>query len=196
MKKVKLLLLLPALMVAVARGEEWRKVAFIGNADVKSVTGLVEVVSGDGDTILHEKDVAHVGQTLRIWRGAEVIIQMKNSHSLVRAKGPTLLRLAPESEAYDRAAVTGQEDAKGFVVRAVHGGGKYQVGAYWRELHPGMNIPEGTKVRPFRDSALDFYHPATRTVLRVTDHTKQTELVARVAGHEESSPTILAAKAP
>jgi hypothetical protein len=196
MKKVKLLLLLPALIVAVARGEEWRKVAFIGNADVKSVTGLVEVVSGNGDTILHEKDVAVVGQTLRIWRGAEVIIQMKNSHSLVRAKGPTLLRLAPESEAYDRAALTGEEDAKGFVVRAVHGGGKYQVGTYWRDLHPGMSIPEGAKVRPFRDSILDFYHPATRTAYRVTDHSRQTALAVKMPGREESSPTIMAAKAP
>ena len=170
--------------------------AFIGDAEVKTISGVVEVVSGKEERILHEKETAKVGQVLRIWRGAEVVLQMKNSKSLVRAKGPTLLRLAPDSEGYDRASVTGEENKEGFVVRAVRGGGKYQDGEYWRNIQAGMHLPDGTRVRPFRDSVLDFYHPATHTAYRITDHSKQTPLIAKTPSSEEVSPTIVAAKAP
>ena len=192
---MKWFLLLITLALPPGRGEEWRKVAFIGDAEVKTISGVVEIVSGKQERILHEKETARVGQTLRIWRGAEVVLQMKNTKSLVRAKGPVLLRLAPDSEAYDRASITGQEDQTGFIVRAVRGGGKYQDGDYWKPLRTGMSLPEGTRVRPFRDSVLDFYHPATHKSYRVVDHTRQTALIS-IPVNEEASPTIMAAKSP
>src|SRR5204863_6288497 len=126
MKTMNCVLLLITLAISSGRSEEWRKIAFIGDADVKTISGLVEVVNKGQDRVLHEKEVAKVGQTLRVWRGAEVVLVMKNSKSLVRAKGPVLLRLAPESEGYDRASVVGEEPKSGFVVRAVRGHGKYQ----------------------------------------------------------------------
>jgi hypothetical protein len=198
MKTMNWLLVIAALTIGLARGEEdWRKVAFIGDADVKSISGLVEVISGKEERVLHEKEIATIGQTLRIWRGAEVILMMHGSKSLVRAKGPVLLRLAPVKEGYDRASLTGEEPKQGFIVRAVHGHGKYQDGVYWRDLQAGMTIPEGARVRPFRDSVLDFYHPGTHTAYRITDHTRQTQLVAKTEKtEEESSPTILAAQNP
>jgi len=194
-KSVTSFLLLITLAVS-GRSEEWRKVAFIGDAEVKSISGVVEVVAGKQERVLHEKETARVGQVLRVWRGSEVVLQMKNSKSLVRAKGPVLLRLAPESEGYDRAAVGAEEQKAGFVVRAVRGGGKYQDGVYWRNLQTGMTLAEGTRVRPFHDSTLDFYHPQTRTAYRVTDHRKQTTLVAKTPSNEEVGPTIMAAKNP
>ncbi len=175
-----------------ARAEEWQKVAFIGNAEVKSITGLVEVITSGEERIVHPGEKAKIGQVLRIWRGAEVILRMDRSESLVRAKGPVLLRLAPVSEGYERASVIGEAKDR-FVVRAVRGNGKYQDGEYWREIRPGMSLPEGVRVRPYRASVLDFYHPGTRTAIRVTDYKKQTLLTPPVIG---SSPTILAAKAP
>lgn len=170
--------------------------AFIGDAEVKTISGVVEIVSGKQERILHEKETARVGQVLRIWRGAEVVLQMKNTKSLVRAKGPVLLRLAPDSESYDRAAITGQEQKTGFIVRAVRGGGKYQDGEYWRPLRAGMCLPEGTRVRPFHDSVLDFYDAAAHKSYRVTDHTRQTALISTPQNGEEVSPTIMAAKSP
>src|SRR4051812_19472306 len=173
MKSVtNLLLLVIALTVSSARSEEWRKVAFIGDAEVKKISGVVELISGKEERILHEKETAKVGQVLRVWRGAEVVLQMKNSKSLVRAKGPTLLRLAPDSEGYDRASVTGEEQKAGFIVRAVRGGGKYQDGEYWRNIQAGMPLPEGARAPPSRDSIPVFSHPATKTAYRVTDHSK------------------------
>ena len=196
MKTVQFWFLL-AVMVSVAgvKGEDWKKVAFIGNAEVKSISGVVEVIQGKEERILREKETANMGQTLRIWRGSEVVLMMDKTKSLVRAKGPCLLRLADEREGYDRASVTGEEPKSGFVVRAVRGQGKYQDGAYWRYLQPGMTVPDGVRVRPFRESVLDFYHPATRTAYRVTDHQRQTVLAAKPV-ESESSPTILAAKNP
>lgn len=196
MKNLKWLLLVGMIAVSPGRSEVWQKVAFIGNAEVKSISGVVEVINGKDERVLREKEEAKVGQTLRIWRGSEVVLMMKNTKSLVRAKGPCLLRLAPEREGnYDRAAVTFEEPATGFVVRAVRGGGKYQDGPYWRQLQAGMTIPEGAKVRPFRESTLDFYHPATRTAYRITDHKRQTILAAQPAS-QGGSPQILAASAP
>jgi hypothetical protein len=196
MKTIRCLLLTITLALVSGRGEEWRKVAFIGDADVKSIAGVVEVVSGGEERILHPKEVAVVGQTLRVWRGAEVVLMMKNSKSLVRAKGPVLLRLASEQEGYGHASVTGEEAKSGFVVRAVRGHGKYQDGPYWREIHTGMCLPEGTRVRPFHDSVLDFYHPATRSAVRVTDPWHQTALVVKQPAEPESAPTILASQNP
>lgn len=196
MKSVKWLLLVGVVGVLSSISEEWRKVAFIGDAEVKSISGVVELVNGS-ERILREKETATVGHTLRIWRGSEVVLVMKNTKSLVRAKGPCLLRLAPDKEGgYQRAEVNWEEPKSGFVVRAVRGGGKYQDGEYWRSLEAGMTIPDGTRVRPYRDSILDFYHPATKTAYRVTDHKKQTLLVAKSADEQENSPTILAAKNP
>lgn len=199
MKTLPCLFLLLALSVSPARTEEWRKVAFIGDAQVKSISGVVELETGKESRVLHEKEVAKVGDTLRIWRGAEVVLQMNNSKSLVRAKGPTLLRLAPEKEGYDRASATGEEPKTGFIVRGVRGHGKYQDGEYWRDLQTGMAIPEGTRVRAWRDSTLDFYHPQTRTSYRVVDSGHQTQLIAKVPeknSENESAPRILAAQNP
>jgi len=63
--------------VTAARSEDWKKVAFIGNAEVKSISGVVEVLNGKEERILREKEKAKVGQTLRIWRGSEVILMMR-----------------------------------------------------------------------------------------------------------------------
>jgi len=194
MKTLKCLLLAVALIPGTVRSEDWRKIAFIGDADVKSISGVVELLTGEQDRVLHEKETATVGQTLRIWRGAEVVLKMKNSQSLVRAKGPTLLRLAPENEGFDHSSATGEEPKTGFIVRAVRGHGKYQDGEHWRDLRAGMRLPEGTRVRPFHDSALDFYHPATRTAYRVTDPWRQTALSAKPAPAQEPNPTMLAAR--
>jgi hypothetical protein len=196
MKSVKWLLLASVIGVLSSNAEDWRKVAFIGDAEVKSISGVVELVNGT-ERILRENETATVGHTLRIWRGSAVVLVMKNTKSLVRAKGPCLLRLAPDKDgAYQRADIKWEEPKSGFVVRAVRGGGKYQDGQYWRALEAGMNIPEGTRVRPYRESVLDFYHPATRTAYRVTDHKRQTLLVAQPPEEQTGGATILAAKNP
>jgi hypothetical protein len=196
MKSVTWLLLSSVIGVLSSNAEDWRKVAFIGDAEVKSISGVVELVNGT-ERILREKETATVGHTLRIWRGSEVVLVMKNTKSLVRAKGPCLLRLAPDKDgAYQRADLKWEEPKSGFVVRAVRGGGKYQDGEYWRTLEAGMNIPEATRVRPYRDSVLDFYHPATRTAYRVTDHKRQTLLVAKPADEQTGGAPILAATNP
>ena len=65
MKSVKWLLLVGVAGVLSSVSEEWRKVAFIGDAEVKSISGVVELVNGS-ERILREKETATVGHTLRI----------------------------------------------------------------------------------------------------------------------------------
>jgi hypothetical protein len=188
-----LILLLTLSALGAHADESWRKVAFVGDAKVKKISGLVEVIA-PAQRILHPGEEAKAGETLRIWKGAELVLQMNRSQSLVRAAGPVLLRLAPEKEGFNRASVTGAEDKEGYVVRAVHGHGRFLDGERWRDLQTGMVLPEGTKVRPYHDSILDFYNATTRTVVRVTDHSRQTTLPTWSA-NAEGGP-ILAAKMP
>jgi hypothetical protein len=177
-----------------AQSDEWKKVAFVGNAKVKSISGLVEVIQPEQRT-LREGEMARPGDILRIWRGADLILQMESSKGLVRAKGPVLLRLLPD-ESYSRAAVIPpKKEPVGFVVRAVHGpGGRYSAdGQRWANLSAGMILPEGARVRAFRDSILDFYHNEAKFALRVSDSKKPVTLTVH------STPTaeaVLAAKAP
>lgn len=184
MKTVHCLILLAMVSLTSSIAEEWRKVAFVGNAKVKTISGLVEVILPE-KRILREGEVAKVGDVLRVWRGADLIIQMESSKSLVRAKGPVLLRLAPEKEGFNRASVTGQDEKAGFVVRAVRGGGRFsEDGVHWQTIEAGMILANGAQVRAFRDSILDFYHNRAHTTLRVADHNKRVTL---------STPTQVAA---
>lgn len=194
MKTVQNLLLLLALAATSIHAEdEWRKVAFIGDAKVKSISGLVEVIAPETRT-LREGQTAKAGEVLRVWRGAEVVLQMDVSHSLVRAKGPVLLRLSP-ADGYDRASLTGSDEKNGFVVRAVRGHGRFsEDGIRWQDLRTGMILPDGAKVRPFRDTIIDLYHNETHEVLRLSDHTKAVALISKPA--TSGSDTIMAAKAP
>jgi hypothetical protein len=174
-KTIQSLILLAALSVVSASAEEWRK----------GISGLVEVIVPE-KRILREGEIAKTGETLRIWRGADLIIEMESSKGLVRAKGPVLLRLAPEKEGFNRAAVTGGEEKVGFVVRAVRGGGRFsEDGERWCNLTAGMILPEGTRVRAFRDSILDFYHNEARRPVRVTEHERPVTLRVKneVAGN-------------
>jgi hypothetical protein len=192
-KTIQTLLLLVTLTASLGAEDQWRRVAFLGNARVKSISGLVEVIAPQS-RILREGETAKVGETLRIYQGAELILQMQNTKSLVRAKGPVLLRLAPESEGFDRASINAEEKP-GYVVRAVRGGGRYsEDGIRWQNLETGITLSETARVRPFRDSTIDLYHTTAHTALRLTDHTKAIALAPKLA-----TPTgndIIAAKAP
>jgi hypothetical protein len=188
-KTIQLLVLILAAAVTSTHADDWRRVAFMGGAEVKYITGLAEVLESGKEEVLRAGQRVTPGQTLRIWLGAEVVLLMDSSKGLVRAKGPVLLRLAPALEVPERASI----EQLGYEVRAVRGQAKYEHEGRWQMLKTDMTLPEGTKVRPFRNSIVDLYHTASRTAIRVTDHTKQTVLPRLT---EESLPMLLAAKTP
>ncbi len=194
MKTVRYLLLFAAFAVSSVRAdEEWRRVAFPGEAKVKSITGLVEVIAPES-RILREGQMAKPGDVLRVWRGAELVLEMQASHSFVRAKGPALVRLA-QPDGFNRTALTGAEEKVGFVVRSVWGHGRFtEDGVRWHDLQTGMVLSDGAKVRPFRDTTIDLYHNKTGAVLRLTDHSKSVALNSKLSS--TGSDTMIAAKAP
>ena len=188
----RVLIAAAALACGSISAEEWRHVAFIGSAKVFDVSGVVEVVNAKKTRVLRVGEQAKSGDVLKIWQGAELILKMDASGSLVRAKGPVILRLAPEKEGYDRASLTGAEERVGFVARAVRGKGEYQDKGNWRKLHTGDVIPDGARVRAANGSSIDFYHNTIGTVVRVSEPAEQT-LVARPVA---SGPDVVASKAP
>lgn len=188
----RVLIAAAALACGSISAEEWRQVAFIGNAKVFSVSGVVEVMHPKKTRVLREGENAKAGDVLKIWQGAELVLKMEGSGSLVRAKGPVILRLAPEKEGYDRASVTGAEERVGFVARAVRGKGEYQHKGKWRALKTGDVIPDGVRVRAAVGASLDFYHNTMGTVVRVSEPVERT-LVARPV---VSGSDVVASKAP
>jgi hypothetical protein len=199
MQTIQLLKFLATLTLTVASvraDEDWRRVAFVGDAQVKSISGVVEIATTGQERSVRPGEKATAGQTLRIYRGAEVILMMDRSQSLVRAKGPTMLRLAPMTEGYDRASIEENSVDSGFAVRAVRGSAKYKVGQRWVPLKAGTVIPVGTQVRPGHDTILDFYHASSGTVARVTDSSRPTTLRPTGGPMEVSGANIMAAKAP
>lgn len=193
MKTIKYLFLILGLATITAQTEEWRRVAFVGEAKVKTLSGLVEILEPSGQRILHSGDPAHAGQTLRVWRGAEVVLWMEKSKSFVRAEGPVFLRLIEDRDTFEHATTEASEDLNRFEVRAVRGGAKVFHNGRWCALQAGMTLPEGSKVRPFRESVVDIYHPASKKAFRITDHTRQTTLSAITTG---AAGPALAAQAP
>lgn len=191
MRWFRVLIAAAALACGSISAEEWRQVAFIGSAKVFSVSGVVEVVNPKKTRAIRAGEQAKAGDVLKIWHGAELVLKMDSSGSLVRAKGPVLLRLAPAKEGYDRASLTGAEERVGFVTRAVRGKGEYEQNGKWRALKTGDVIPEGARVRASAGSSLDFYHNTIGSVLRVTE--PERTLVARPVA---SGPDVVATKAP
>jgi hypothetical protein len=191
---IKSFLAVAALAVSSVYAEEWRQVAFIGTANVFDLSGVVEVIQPrkTETRVLKAGDRAKAGEVLKIWQGAEVVLKMEGSGSLVRAKGPVLLRLAPEKEGYDRASLTGAEERVGFVARAVRGKGEYQQNGKWRALRTGDVIPDGTRVRAAAGASMDFYHNGIGTVVRISE-LAETLLVSRPTVGGQS---VVASKAP
>jgi len=188
---MKCLVAVAMLAVAGTHAEDWQKVAFVGNAKVKSISGLVEVIEPD-QRILREGEAARPGQIFRVWRGADIILQMESSKGLVRAKGPVLLRLAPDTEDFSQASA-----AVGFEVRGIRGeGGRYSAdGEHWGNIAAGMILPEGSRVRPFRNSIIDFYHSSARVPIRVSDSGKTVTLELEEKMALRDRKTIFTAKA-
>lgn len=189
---IKVVVAVAALAAGSIRADEWRQVAFIGNAKVFNVSGVVETLKPREGRVLRDGEKLRAGETYKIWQGAELVLQMESSGSLVRAKGPVILRLAPEKEGFDRASITGQEDRVGFVARAIRGKAEYQAKNKWRPLHTGDVLPEGARIRAEQGATLDFYHNTIGTVIRVTE--PERTLVAKpvTTGAQDT----LAAKAP
>src|SRR5687767_3721182 len=107
---------------------KWKRVAFIGEAEVRTVEGKVEL-SIDGKNWIAAQPRASLGAgaMLRTHEDGKATLSMKASGSMVRISPQTIMRLASLPPKADRSSLTGREEQPGLRIRAVRGS------ASWRE---------------------------------------------------------------
>ncbi|MGZ8899724.1 MAG: hypothetical protein ACXW3Z_06480 [Limisphaerales bacterium] len=154
------------------RGEpaqpEAQRVAFVGSANVRQVNGLAERLSGvDRWKKLEIGAQLHPGDVIRTKSGS-VVLCMSESHSFVKVTPNTILRLVQIEKDWDRAAVSGEEERTGFVVRSCRGKAYFNPGdGSWRILEVNDVLARGTDVRTEAGAMVDLFHTGTKRPLRI-----------------------------
>jgi len=172
----------------IRRGEsaepEPQRVAFVGAAQVREATGIVERLSGvDQWEKLQAGEELLPGDVVRTAEGTAVL-RMRESKSFVKITPHTTLRLIAIESGWDRAVVTGREERTGFVVRSCRGKA-YVIAANgeWRLLRVNDVLAPGTALRTSSEAVVDLFHNASHQPLRVVGAVQlklETPLLARV----------------
>lgn len=138
--------------------DHFQRVAFIGAAEVKEVTGKVEWLTGVNEwaPLPVGKKLAP-GDMVRTKAGARVILKMTQSGSLIRATPNTIVRLVPLDGQWGAAALTGESESSGYVVRALRGEAEYLAKGIWHPLTMDRELAPGTKIRLVSGKQVDLF---------------------------------------
>lgn len=143
---------------AAVASEEFQKVAFVGEATVKEIKGIVEVMSGTNKwSELGVASQLKPGAVIRTGKESSVVLKMTGSGSFVKVTPQTVLRLVAAEEGWGRAAVTGEGESGKYQVRALRGLAQYEQNGKWLFLSTGKAIEPGTRVRLGQGTVADFY---------------------------------------
>lgn len=169
------------------RGEpappEPQRVAFVGSANVQQVSGAAERLAGvDHWKKLHHGAQLQPGDLIRTGSGT-VLLRMTESGSFVKVTPNTVLRLVEIEKNWDRAAVSGQEERTGFVVRGCRGKAYFDAGQDgWKKLEVNDVLAPGTDVRTEAAAVVDLFHTSTKRPVRIPGSAQVTldeEVLAR-----------------
>ena len=163
---------LSAGIIDLLRGEDEppdpQRVAFVGAATVRNIQGTAERLTGvERWVALREGDQLSPGDILRTGSGTAILC-MRESESFVRLTPNTLCRLVPIQNNWDRAAVSGQEERHGFVVRSCRGQAfaETPTGKLTR-LAVNDVLAVGTEVRTEPGAIVDLFHTETGRPVRI-----------------------------
>jgi hypothetical protein len=165
-----------------------RRVAFVGSAEVKEVSGEAELLTGiDQWSPLRKGAKLAPGDIIRTGQGAAVI-KMTESGSLVRVTPRVMLRLAPLQKGWDPGILSGAEERDGFTVRSCRGQAEFKEGGgNWRAVAVNDVLPEGAVVRLAPGAVVDLYSTADRRAMRL-----QTADETILASRRSAQPSIAA----
>lgn len=145
--------------------EEYQRVAFVGGAVVKEVKGKAQVLSGVNKwSELKAGKIVSPGDMLRTGAGSRVILKMAESGSLVGVTPATIVRLVPLEKEWDRAALTGENEGMGYVVRALRGEAEFQTEDGWQKLTIESEVAPGSKIRLISGQQIDLHSREHGTV--------------------------------
>ncbi len=151
-----------------APSERYQRVAFVGPARVKEVQGQVERLAGiDRWTPLTAEADLKPGDLVRT-RAGTAVLRMQESGSFVKLTPQTILRLADLETGWDRSALSGAEERKGFVVRGCRGKAfARQAGGEWRSVEVNAVLAAGEEIRTEPETVLDLFSTVQKRPLRV-----------------------------
>lgn len=175
-------------MIDILRGDKTeavtlRRVAFVGSATVREVTGTAEKLSGvDRWMPLLAGVKLAPGDIIRTGQGT-VVLRMTDSGSFVKVTPHVMLRLAPFEQGWDRGVLSGREEQEGFVVRTCRGAARFRHGTdVWQAVTVNAVLPEGATVRLAHGAILDLYQTVEQRLLRLESETETVLRASRRAG--------------
>ena len=158
----------------VLRGEpdsttpSFQRVAFIGSARVKEVEGRAERLVGvDSWTPLEKGAELVPGDLVRTHNGT-VLLRMNESGSFVKVTPQTILRLVALENNWDRGALSGTEEKKGFAVRSCRGKAFVrEPGQEWKSVEVNAVLAAGTEIRTEPETVIDLFNTWRKRPVRI-----------------------------
>jgi len=154
-------------VVATLNGQGLQRVAFVGPAKVREVTGTVEFNQGSEWRLVKAGQELPIGVELRAQDGASAVLQMVETGSLVRVVTGTQLRLASAAELPAFAREESAAERGEWVVRGLRGKAEVKRGLWWAKLTTGAPLKAGDKIRTGESTVVDLFLPEEQRVLRV-----------------------------
>lgn len=153
---------------ATAQAAEARRVAFVGEANVRKTEGTVTVLRGVERWETLSTGVKLLpGDLLQTGSSGRVLLKMQ-SGAFVSVAPNTILRLVPFDNGMDPAVISGNEKEKGFTVRAVRGTAWTQTAQKeWQPLMVNGIVPEGAMVKTGKDGCVDLFERSSGKFVRV-----------------------------
>lgn len=175
----------------------WQRVAFVGQAEVKQITGAAERLVGvERWAPLPEGTALHPGDVIRCYANSSIILRMNESGSLVKMTPGTLLRLTPLETGWQKSVLTGEEERAGYSVRGVRGNAYFSgPGSTWERVVVNSVLPPRSIVRTDRGSSLDLLDRSTGRFVRI-EGGSQAELNEELVATRSYKVPEIAAAAP
>jgi hypothetical protein len=149
-----------------------QRVAFIGAAEVKEVTGSAEHLAGiDTWSQLQPGTKLQPGDIIRTSKGS-VVLQMVESESFVKVTPNTILRLVPVGKDGNSSILSGGEERDGFVVRGCRGKAYVKSGSEWRGLAVNELITRSASIRTEAGALVDLFDTESKRPLRIPGATR------------------------
>ena len=146
----------------------YQRVAFVGSAVVKQVSGSAEYLAGiDQWKALEEGSRITPGDIIRTQEGS-VLLRMTESESFVKVTPNTVFRLVPIQKNWDRSILSGREERSGFIVRSCRGKAFFDSGnGDWKAVEVNHVLARGTEIRTAPGTVLDLFHTGTKRPVRI-----------------------------
>jgi hypothetical protein len=147
---------------------EWQRVAFVGSAVIKEVSGRVEMLKGvDRWVAIGKGQRLQPGDLVRTGEGSRAVLKMESSGSFVAMTPKTILRLSVFEKTWDQSVLSGVETRKGYKVRSLRGVAEVKKNNQWLPLSVESVIPVGASVRTHPNTTMDLFHSESGSFIRL-----------------------------